>query len=58
MRKLLLISAIILLFMLGILVLGYRCGIRHAMQDSTVSVFLDGVVEIELDGNVYTHEAF
>ena len=57
MRKLLLISAIILLFMLGIL-LGWYGGIRHAMQDSTVSVFLDGVVEIELDGNVYEHKAF
>lgn len=57
MRKLLILSAILVL-MLGILVLGYRCGIRHAMEDSTVSVFLDGVVEIELDGNVYEHKAF
>lgn len=57
MRKLLLISAIILLFMLGIL-LGWYGGIRHAMEDSQVSVYLDGVVEIELDGQVYTHTAF
>ena len=57
MRKLLLISAIILLFMLGIL-LGWYGGIRHAMEDSQVSVYLDGVVEIQLDGCIYTHEAF
>lgn len=57
MRKLLMLSGILVL-MLGILVLGYRCGIRHAMEDSTVSVFLDGVVEIELDGNIYEHKAF
>ena len=57
MRKLLILSGILALFMLGIF-LGWRGGIRHAMEDSTVSVFLDGVVEIELDGNVYEHKAF
>ena len=57
MRRLLILSGILALFMLGIF-LGWRGGIRHAMEDSTVSVFLDGVVEIHLDGNVYTHEAF
>lgn len=50
-------SGVVLLFMLGIY-LGWCGGIRHAMEDSTVSVYLDGVVEIQLDGNIYTHEAF
>ena len=45
------------LFMLGIF-LGWRGGIRHAMEDSSVSVYLDGIVEIELDGNIYEHKAF
>lgn len=40
------------------LIVGYHAGIRHAMTDSTVSVYLDGVVEIQLDGNSYQHEAF
>ena len=57
MRKYLLMSLVVLLFMLGIY-LGWRGGIRHAMEDSQVSVYLDGVVEIHLDGNIYTHEAF
>ena len=57
MRRLLALSLVVLLFMLGIY-LGWRGGIRHAMEDSTVSVYLDGVVEIQLDGNIYTHEAF
>lgn len=57
MRRLLALSLVVLLFMLGIF-LGWRGGIRHAMEDSQVSVYLDGVVEIQLDGNVYTHEAF
>lgn len=57
MRRLLALSLVVLLFMLGIY-LGWRGGIRHAMEDSTVSVFLDGVVEIHLDGNVYEHKAF
>lgn len=57
MRKLLMLSGILVL-MLGILVLGYRCGIRHAMEDSQVSVYLDGVVILELDGVEYEHEAF
>ena len=57
MRRLLILSGILALFMLGIY-LSWNGGIRHAMEDSTVSVFLDGVVEIELDGNVYEHKAF
>lgn len=57
MRRLLALSLAVLFFMLGIY-LGWRGGIRHAMEDSTVSVFLDGVVEIHLDGNVYEHKAF
>ena len=57
MRKILTLSLVVLLFMLGIY-LGWRGGIRHAMEDSTVSVFLDGVVEIHLDGAVYEHKAF
>lgn len=40
------------------LIAGYHAGIHHAMTDSTVSVYLDGVVEIQLDGNIYQHEAF
>ena len=51
------LSLVVLLFMLGIF-LGWRGGIRHAMEDSQVSVYLDGVVEIELDGNIYEHKAF
>lgn len=57
MRRLLTLSLVVLLFMLGIY-LGWHGGIRHAMEDSQVSVYLDGVVEIELDGNVYEHKAF
>lgn len=57
MRRLLMLSLVVLLFMLGIY-LGWRGGIRHAMEDSQVFVYLDGVVEIELDGNVYEHKAF
>ena len=57
MRKILIITGILAL-MLGFLVLGYKCGIRHAMQDSHVSVYLDGVVILELDGVEYEHEAF
>lgn len=57
MRRLLALSGILALFMLGIY-LGWRGGIRHAMEDSQVSVYLDGVVEIHLDGNVYEHKAF
>lgn len=57
MRRLLIISGILVLFMLGIY-LGWRGGIRHAMEDSQVSVYLDGVVEIQLDGNIYEHKAF
>lgn len=37
---------------------GYRAGIRHAMMDSAVSVYIDGRVELELDGDVYEHRAF
>lgn len=40
------------------LIAGYHAGIHHAMIDSTVAVYLDGVVEIQLDGNIYQHEAF
>lgn len=50
-----------LAFILLVLVVGflaYHAGIRHAMTDSTVAVYLDGVVEIQLDGNIYQHEAF
>ena len=36
----------------------FRLGIRHAMEDSYVSVYLDGTVEIYLDGDVYEHRAF
>lgn len=57
MRRLLALSLVILLFMLGIF-LGWRGGIRHAMEDSQVSVYLDGVVILELDGNIYEHTAF
>ena len=57
MRRLLALSLVVLFFMLGIFI-GWRGGIRHAMEDSTVSVYLDGVVEIQLDGNVYEHTAF
>lgn len=53
MRKL---ALVILVLVAGIL--AYYAGIHHAMTDSTVSVYLDGVVEIQLDGNIYTHEAF
>ena len=37
---------------------GYRYGIHHAMTDSWVAVYLNGIVEIHLDGEVYEHEAF
>ena len=50
-----------LAFILAFIVVGflaYHAGIRHAMTDSTVSVYLDGVVEIQLDGNTYQHTAF
>lgn len=57
MRRLLALSGILVLFMLGIY-LGWRGGIRHAMEDSQVSVYLDGVVILELDGVEYEHEAF
>lgn len=53
MRKL---ALVILVLAVGIL--AYHAGISHAMTDSTVSVYLGGVVEIQLDGNIYTHEAF
>ena len=46
------------LLVLTVGILAYHAGIHHAMTDSTVTVYLDGVVEIELDGNIYTHEAF
>lgn len=39
-------------------ILSYKAGIRHAMTDSRVAVYLDGVVEIYLDGQVYEHRAF
>ena len=57
MRKLLVLSGILALFMLGIY-LGWRGGIRHAMEDSQVSVYLNGVVILELDGVEYEHIAF
>lgn len=50
-----------LAFILAFLVVGflaYHAGISHAVNDCQVSVYLDGVVEIQLDGNVYQHEAF
>ena len=39
-------------------ILSYKAGIRHAMNDSQVAVYLDGIVEIYLDGRVYEHRAF
>lgn len=61
MRKYLIMSGIIIAI-LGILILGYRCGIRHAIVDSEMFVteFDDDVLEIfiELDGNVYTHDCY
>lgn len=50
------VAGIISLSLCGIL--AYRAGIRHAMTDSHVAVYLDGVVEIYLDGQVYEHRAF
>ena len=50
------ITGIISLSLCGIL--AYKAGIRHAMNDSRVTVYLDGIVEIELDGDVYQHRAF
>ena len=60
MRKLLLISAIIIL-MLGILVTGYQCGIRHVIRDSEMFIvsYEEPVsVFIEHDGNIYEHECY
>lgn len=57
MRNWLIGSGIIVILML-VLTLGYKCGIRHAMNDSTVAVYLDGIVEIRLDGHIYEHTAF
>lgn len=53
MRKILIFALIVCS-----LVVGYHAGIHHAMTDSTVAVYLDGVVEIELDGNIWEHTAF
>ena len=37
---------------------GFKLGIHHAMMDSTVSVYINGTVEIMLDGEIYEHKAF
>lgn len=50
------VAGIISLSLCGIL--SYKAGIRHAMTDSHVAVYLDGIVEIRLDGDVYQHRAF
>ena len=60
MRKLLLISAILAL-MLGILVLGYKCGIRHAIEDCDMWILEMGdpvTIHIDLDGNWYEHTCY
>ena len=53
MKRSLIIAAII-----AALFSAYKCGIRHAMTEAVVSVYLDGRVEIQLDGDVYEHIAF
>lgn len=60
MRRLLTLSGILVLFMLGIL-LGWCGGIRHAMEDSEMFIvsYEEPVsVFIELDGNIYEHKCY
>ena len=56
MKKLIGILGIAIL-VLGIFA-GYRAGIRHAMTECVVSVYLDGRVEMFLDGDIWEHKAF
>ena len=56
-RKLYALFLALCLIILG-MYSSYKYGIHHAMTDSWVAVYLNGIVEIHLDGEVYEHEAF